>query len=272
MSAQTTTKLILNSSQRTSGKPECCSFILKQPGIRAEAFEVLKVEIPHSFYNITDANNQIDWEDDTGTSQVSTLTNGNYSTDELLTHISNVMTADTLADTGTATYTASKDANTKKITITNNLLANFEIHWSTNDITQQLARDLGYFETPSAEDRGQPAVVDLTGAATYTANNQYWIGTPKNINIKSNLSGYALKQPAITVLKGGGVFNILDQMLVPTVAGEITVYEPYKSIINKMNSNTIFELNFELLDSEFNKLDLNGREWSIVILLHNVLI
>lgn len=267
-----TTKLILNSSQRSSGTPQKCSYTLKNPGIRAKAYEVLKIEIPHSFYNITDNNNKIFWTDDTSTAQESTLTNGNYSIDELLTHIASVMTTDTLADTGTASYLVTKDDNTNKITITNNLAANFSIEWSTNSITQQLAYDLGFFPTPSSEDTGRPTIIDLTGTNSYTANNQYWIGTPKNINVKSNLAQMAIKQPSITILKDGGIFNILDQILVPTVAGEITTYEPQRSIVVPMSEQTIFELNFELLDDDFNCLDLNGREWSIVILLHGLII
>lgn len=265
-----TTKLILNSNQRTSGKSHCCTFILQNPGIRAKAYEVLKVEVPHSFYNITAANDTIEWTDDTASALTSTLTHGNYSTDELLTHIGTVMTADTIAGGGTASYTMTKNTITKKITVTNNLGANFSIEWGTNAVTKQLAWDLGFFPTPSQEDRGKPDPITLTGAGTYTSNNQYWIGTPKNINIKSNLAQLSRSPPAITVMKGGGVFSILDQMLVSTTAGEITVYEPAKTVKVPISNNMIFDLTFELLDGDFNGLDLNGRDWSIVLLMHDL--
>lgn len=265
-----TTKLILNSAQRTYGKSHCCGYVLKNPGIRADAYELLKVEVPHTFYNITDANNSIEWTDDTATALTTTLTNGNYSTSELLTHIGAAMTASTLAATGTASYTMTKGDNSNKITTTNNLLQNFSIEWGTNAITKQLACDLGYFPTQSQEDRGKPVPITLSGANSYTAANQYWIGTPKNINIKSNLSQMSLRPPAITVNKNGGVFNILDQMLVQTVAGEITVYEPSARVKVPINTNMIFDINFELLDGDFNALDLNGRDWSITLLLHNL--
>lgn len=262
----TQTKIILNSANRTSGTAHKCRFVLKNPGIRAKNFYVSKIEIPHSFYNITNRNNKIYWTDDTSTAQISTLTNGNYTIDELLTHIGSVMTTDTLADTGTATYSASKNINTKKITITNNLLANFSIEWGTNDTTKQLAYDLGFYPTPSAEDTGRPTPITLSGAATYTANNSYWIGSPKNILISSNLANRAFKPACVSLAKGGGTSNILEQLLVDSVAGQITTREFINPISVPINpSNTIFDLDFELLDQEFNSLDLNGREWSIHI-------
>ena len=72
------TKLILNSANRTTGKPHCCTFILKSPGINATSYRVKKIEIPHSFYNITNLNNKLDWDDDTATNFISTLTNGKF--------------------------------------------------------------------------------------------------------------------------------------------------------------------------------------------------
>jgi hypothetical protein len=263
----TTTKLILNSANRSSGKPHCCRFVLKNPGLKAVSYQVKKVEIPHSFYNITDRNNVINWDDDTGTNQISTLTNGNYTVDELLTHVGAVMTADTLADTGTASYTLSKDVNTKKISITNNLLANFDINWGATEVTKQLAYDLGFYPTPSAEDQGRPEPVAVNAQSTHTANNSYWIGAPKNILIKSSLANRAFKPACTTLAKGGGVVDILEQVLVDTVAGEITTKEFINPVRVPINPhNTIFELDFELLDQDLNLLDLNGREWSIQIL------
>jgi hypothetical protein len=265
-----TTKLVLNTAVRTSGKSHCCSFILPNPGIRFSAYEVVKIEIPHSFYNITDANNIIEWVDDTTTSLTSTLTNGNYSTDELLTHIGAVMTASTLAATGTASYSATRDTITDKISFTNNLLANFDINWSTSAITQRLATDLGFFPTPSQEDRGKPTPVDTTGASTHTANNVYWVGKPKNINIKSNLAQLSKAQPSFVVQKGGGSFNILEQILVPTVSGEITTWEPRRPVVVPIRDKLIFEITLELLDENFDLLDLNGQDWNVTLLLHNL--
>lgn len=262
-----TTKLILNSAQRTSGTSHKCSYTLTNPGIRADAYEVLKIEIPHSFYNITDANNTIAWVDELSASLTTTLTNGNYSTTELLTHIAAEMNSDA---TGVAVYTVTTNNNTKKIFIANDTVANFSINWATNDVTKQLAWDLGFYPTQTDEDRGRQDPVNLTGAATYTSSNQYWIGTPKNINIKSNLAQMARRPAAFTVMKGGGVFNILDQMLVTTVAGEITVYEPSKTVKVPISNNMIFEITFELLDNDFEPLDLNGRDWSISLLMHNL--
>lgn len=263
----TTTKLILNSANRTYGKPHSCTFVLKGTGIHATSYQVKKIEIPHSFYNITDLNNKIYWTDDTSTAQISTLTNGNYSIDDLLTHIGNVMTTDTLADTGTASYTATRNNTTKKITFTNNLLANFSIEWGTNSITKKLAYDLGFYPSPSSEDFGRPDPVTVSGSSSYTGNNSYWIGTPKNILIKSNLGNRAFKAPCVTLAKGGGTSNILEQVLVNTIAGEITTQEFINPVKVPMTPhNALYEISLELVDEDFNILDLNGREWSIQIL------
>lgn len=265
-----TTKLILNTAERTSGKSHCCSFILANPGIQFSAYETVKIEIPHSFYNITTANNIINWDDDTATNQITTLTPGNYSTDELLTHIGAVMTADTLADTGTASYSASRNTITDKITITNNLLQNFDINWSTNAVTKQLAIDLGFFPIPTQEDRGKPVPIDVNASSAHVANNVYWVGKPKNINIKSNLAQLSKAQPSFVVQKGGGSFNILEQILVPTVSGEITTWEPTRPVVVPIRDKLIFEITLELLDENFDLLDLNGQDFNVTLLLHNL--
>lgn len=262
----TTTKLILNSANRSGGTPHKCRFVLRSPGLNATSYQVKKIEIPHSFYNITNLNNTIVWTDDAANDITSTLTNGNYSIDELLTHIGNVMTTDTLANGGTASYTATKDTNTKKITITNNLGANFDIDWATNSITQQLAYDLGFYPTPSDEDTTRPTPVNVSATSSHLANNSYWIGSPKNILIKSSLASRAFKPACNTLAKGGGQIAILEQLLVNTVAGEITTQEFVNPDKVQMTAhNTLYELDFELLDQDLNPLDLNGREWSIHI-------
>ena len=264
-----TKRLTINSKDRTFGTSSNFRKIFTQPGIRARAYQVLKIEIPHTFFNITSNNDTLYWTDDTSTAQVSSLTHGNYTTTEFLDHLGTVMTTDTLADTGTATYTASVNTITGKITITNNLLANFSIEWSTDTVSQRLAYDLGFTPVQNIGDVGAPVVVDSTGAATYTANNTYWIGVPKNINIKSNLTRYALTNSNVATARGGGTFDILEQVLVNTVEGDITVYEPQYPIIVPMSLNNIFELDFQLLDSEYNGLDLNGRDWNIIINFHD---
>lgn len=264
------TQLILNSSQRTSGTPQNPTWVLRNPGIRMDAYEVHRVNISHSFYNITQNNNVIYWTDDTSTAQVSTLTVGNYSIDELLMHIGDVMTADTLADTGTASYSATKNTNSNKITITNNLLANFSIEWSTDAVSKQLACDLGFFPTPHIEDRNKPDPIDLTGDSAYTANNAYWVGRPRTINIKSNLAQMGIRPACNSVLKDGGLFNILTQVLVPTVSGEIITYNADYRVKVPVSGNMIFEITMELLDEQFKQLDLNGIDWQIILLCHNL--
>lgn len=259
----TTTKLILNSANRTSGTPEKCRYILRSPGIQAISYQVKKVEIPHSFYNITNNNNIINWNDNAGINITSTLTNGNYSVDELLTHMGTVMTS---GSTGAETYTASKNSITKKLSITNNLGITFSIDWSATDETKQLAYDLGYYPTPHIEDNGRPLPIGITGQSTHSANNSYWIGAPKNILIKSNLANRAKKPACNTLAKGGGSSNILEQVLVNTVSGQITTVEFINPTVVPIRSNlSIYDIDFELLDENFELLNLNGMDWSIHI-------
>lgn len=260
-----TTKLILNSANRTSGTSQKCKFVLRTPGILATSYQVKKIEVPHSFYNITNLNNKIVWVDDAANSLTTTLTNGNYSISDLLTHIGTVMTASTVGAGGTASYSLTADNNTKKITITNNLLANFSIDFGASNITKQLAYDLGFFPTPTQQDCCRPTPIELTGSNAYTANNVYWIGSPKNILIKSNLASRNYKPACNTLAKNGGQIGILEQLLVNTLSGEITTQEFANPDMIKISPRPIFELDFELLDQELNQLDLNGREWSIHI-------
>jgi hypothetical protein len=262
------TRLIFNSVQRTSGRPAKCNYKLPQPGIRGTGFSIDRIEVPHVFLNVNSLNNTIQWTDDVSNVITSTLTSGNYTIDELMSHMASVMTTATLGNGGTASYLVTLDNGTisNKINITNNLGANFSIEWSTNSVTQQLAYDLGFSPVNADTDIGRPSIVDSTGASSYTANNQFWIGQPKTINIKSSLAQYCLIPPAISVLRNGGRFNIIDQMLVPTVPSEITTYYPNFEKVFPMSLDTVIsEVSFELLDDEFQTLDLQGREWTIVL-------
>lgn len=258
------TRLILDSAQRHSGTSQNCSFVVPSPGIIGRAYEVVRLEIPHTFYNITAANNVINWTTNTPTATVTTIPVGDYSITALMSEIGTQMSADT--DDGLI-YSCSENTVTKKLTITNSGLSNFELNWGTT-ISERFAKMLGFGGVSVNTDIGVPAVPVVTGAATYTGNNVYWVGLPKNLYLKSNIANKSDEPSAMVITPGGGNTNIIHKIQVSTVFGESIIFEPNSVRINKLNNQPITHINFQLLDDNFEEIDLNGNEWGVELLFH----
>lgn len=271
------TKYIFDSGKRYSGTNSDCNFIIPAPILMAKAFEISHMEIPHTFFNINSTNNVIRWQDGMATNQTSTIPAGNYTIDTLLTEIGTQMTADT---SDGLTYTATKNDTTKKITIDNGDPGNFELDWDFSDATLNLAKILGFTLTEGAEEfYGDFGVAGAfpSSSSSYTGSHNYWVGFPRNIYVRSNL-GFKTKEHvsrAITVNSTNSnidqaQYGIIRKIPLNTTYGDTIIDSPQLNteIYQFRSIGQISNVSFELLDDNFNQIDLNGQSWSCELIFH----
>jgi hypothetical protein len=292
-----TTKVIFNSAKRYAGTNQEPRFILPNVGIPAKSCYVSKISIPHTFYNIGTRsdpnytwgpnNSKINWIDSIGGVLTSIISQGNYSIDELLAAIGTSMTT---SATDGLTYTATKNTITNKVTITNSGPTNFQLKWSDSTVTfekdsevRNLAKMLGFTnqETPDDFFGDDNKINDLSGAATYTGENVYFIGFTKNIYIKSNLISKSREHQSIAyfnnlTLNGGAIIDtgkndVLVQVPVTGTYGDYITHTPQPGYeaITLDNRSSVTEVNFSLEDDNFNILGLNGQPWVCEVVFIN---
>lgn len=270
------TKFIFDSNQRYSGTNTNCTFVIPSPIPLTKSFEISNIEIPHTFYNITSNNNTIRWQDNTPTNNTSTIPAGNYTIDTLLTEIGTQMTADT---SDGLTYTATKNDTTKRITITNSGPSNFNLTWDHNTATLNLAKILGFLLSEGQEEFYGDANISgvfPSASSSYTGGNNYFIAWPRNIYIKSNL-GYKTKEhisKALRISSGtanisSSQYNIIRKIPVETIYGDTIVEKPQLNTeIYQLKSNSVSQIDFQLLDDNLDEIDLHGQSWSIELIFH----
>lgn len=282
-------KYILDSSKRFRGTNQQPVFNLPNSGINANSCYVNMANIPHSFYNISVAqnNNVINWTDNSSSANVSTIPNGNYTIDTLLTEIGTQMSADT---TDGFTYSATKNDTTNKITITHDGGANnFSIEWDTgistsyNQPSYNLAKILGFTGTEQIEDffGDNNNINVLSGASSFTGNNVYWLGFPKNLYIKCNIakksrqyeSSAYTNEPDATggFVLNSGLNDILLVVPVNTNPGDNIIWRPLSGpeLIELDPRSNITQVSFTILDDNYNVVALNGISW-IIELVFNI--
>lgn len=264
-------KYIFDSSLRYTGTNNSPKFTIPNVGItEANWFYVNRINIPHTFYNITSLNNQWHWTDNNSADIVSTIPVGNYTIDEILTELGAQMSADT---TDGATYSCSRSARTNKVSITNTSGATFAVRYVFS--SHNLHKLLGFFEAETAEGQfygDSNRIQALPAAVTQTANDTYYAGV-RHIFVKSNIGLQVNNYRSGTI---GSIYksqwsieqgrqDILFHLPVESSYGGVETYElqgpPVKLYLN---NNTLSDITFELLyDEDYLPLDLNGRPWSI---------
>ena len=275
-------KYILNSYNRYSGSSSAPVFQFQQ-AIPASTVYVNKVTISHHWYTIVDSiNDYIVWRDSNSTEIVTYLNPGNYSIDDLCTHIGTQMTADSVGESN-STYTWSNNSVTSKITATSSG-GNWILRPDTSSYVigqdenapAYLLYQLGFFATSTfSGDIGQ--VVTLTGSNTYTANHTHWLN-PLNIHLESSLVNdsndfksrgfYNLPDPidhSYSTLIGQN--NVLVSVPVTTNYGNNLVWQVgNKPEVLTLNRD-ISQISFTLRNSETNlPIDLNGRNFTVELI------
>lgn len=162
------------------------------------SIKVLSVNFPISYYNINSHSYQFSVD---GTPI--TLTQGNYTANELCSHMETVITT----AIGGKTFTCDYDSITGKITIVETSAANFTITW-----TQTIIRDMLGF------------TADKSGASTYTGTNI--------INLRYTQQIYLEFDELVS--ENEGQYNNLN---IPNVSGRYCISLPIGALINDNYAN-----------------------------------
>lgn len=99
-----TDTLILNSKHRTSGTPNFYTYRLSQPIKKIKYLSVESVLMTHAEYTINSYNYRFSFKDNAGTDQYIDMTQGFYTTTELVSHMNDLITASGFTGTYTITY------------------------------------------------------------------------------------------------------------------------------------------------------------------------
>ena len=218
------------------------------PAITAEEDEYMLVsvnsaQIPFSFYNVNDNNNQITGDD--GASFTATLTNGNYNITQLLAEIKTKVNS----QTGTHDITAaSYDSKTNKVTITT--AGNVSFSWKTG--TKTVGKLIGF-------------ITDSASATTsHTSDAQVNTGGEEAVYIRSSLHSINSYES-----RTGGASDILAK--VPNMVSfyGIIHYQPPVNVwkCQLQRGQTLSNFSLSLTDSEHKVLDINGMNFEVSLLV-----
>lgn len=206
--------------------------------------ELLSASIPATYYNITNANNIIVFNEPGGTGLdiTATLTNGAYNAVQLTAHIASVMTT---ASTGAVVYTSTSSTISQHFTITG----------SANNILKfsgaGTCRDVIGFEA-----------VDTTSALTHTGTKAYALDTITQIFIDiaefsqtiSTSSTTGSSHTFVIPVNGTTGYTILYGD-----AGIYGIFQPYETL------KYISTITMSLKDQTGKLLELNGAEWECLL-------
>jgi hypothetical protein len=210
------------------------------------AADISEIRVPKTFYNITAANNKLDFND--GVVRVITVPAGAYDAVSLVTEIQTLMNA--ISTNWVVTY------NPLQFTVTINRTAgtNTLLFGTGVNLAASIARALGF------------AAVDLTGAATYTGPNVVSLQDPEALFIVVNEIG----RSGVT---SGTLLNYTWHVLMSANnSGDEVTYKnqsDYPDII-KIQKRTIKTLTVQLADDQGNNVNLNGADWSFFMMLYTV--
>ena len=234
--------LYINSENRTSGDPENFKLRLNKTISDIHSIHFKACEIPFSYYPVNSSNNLIIFRNNVPSEWHALLTPGNYTGDELATEIQTQMNAQVPG------FTVTYDDKTLKYTWIN-ATTTFEI----NSISTAI-KILGL-------DTTDPGV-----ASSYTSKNCINItGTNHLYIISSKLTQGNELAYADTTQK-----NIYARIPIDVNFGEVL---RYKTEENDSNVSVydgmvdISDVDFQLVDEDFNQMDLNGLNWNMEFVL-----
>lgn len=274
-----TTRLLLDSTFRARGTNEEPGFYIQENSVLSDCFYVNSINIPHAFYNIYGDYATLYWSDVNGP-YVTTIPEGDYTINNLMTALGNAMTAAVALGTG-AVYTVSRDTTTHKITITNNLASVFSLT-SVNVIS--LRRILGFADV--AEDVGSTwGDIDryngtLAGQSSYTAIDTYYL-SKRIVYVSSDIIRNTKDYNSVfyKVNPVSGVPNvryvqsrkdIVAAIPINTAFGEVIKWETGNEVTRYKTVKQLTNINFKLYDEYGTPINLNGRSWSIELVFEKI--
>lgn len=226
----------INSAQRSNGVPENFSVTLAKPLKSARSVLVKSVEIPFTYYVVTTSTNTLVFNG--GGVKTVTIAVGNYSGNTLATAIQTAMNATAFTGT-TVVY---------------------------NDITNKLVfTNLSAFllvlaGTTMAEIIGLSANTLL--ATSTSPQNIVNIAGTNQLYIISNILQGAQNIPLVN----SSILSCLHRVVVdvgPTQFISDKVMAAGANVYKFSGQNDIYEITFQLVDEDFNQIDLNGANWNI---------
>lgn len=215
----------------------------KQYFIRPE-----NIRIPISFYNINSNFNVFNWVTSTTGSVSFTLTQGNYTIDEIIAEIQVQMNALDLN-----TYTITYDDKTQKVNIQSDGVENI------TSISGNGWQVIGFELTQT-----------ITGATNEDGNNVAYTNTAKHFRLVLDniVSGnyYANDENQRTQIQRVGI-----NIPITEIRNEIQFYTNHEGPMIKLSDiSSIREFNVRLVDANNNTVDLNGVPWGCDIVVYEI--
>jgi hypothetical protein len=239
-------ELILNSDYRARGDNNNPEFDF--PNItNIKAYSVQSVVIPETYYCVNSNNNVLTIADTTPSNYDITLTSGNYDISELTTELETQLNASACA----GTFTCSYNINTGKMTYTNSSEA------TTIDSTSSAYTLLG-------------KMMPLTTHVTHTSSQSVDLAGSKMVHIRClGLTSNSRAKTYIALTANGSMTNqdlLLSYPLKLTATYTLTKSDD-ETIRVPCDIQNLSNLTLQLLDDDFNTLDLNGIPFVITIIL-----
>lgn len=236
------TQVFINSKNRTSGSSSSDFKVHLNRRIQnIHSVSVRSIEIPFSWYCINTSNNRISWSS-SGTDYSATLSPGNYTADELAIELQNKMNAQL------AGFIVTYEDKTLKYTFSHN---------STSFV-------INYAESTCNLLIGLIIVAPDSAGLSWTSQNVIQITGSNLLFLESNVlsSGRALSH------SDEEERPIFLKVPVNQNAGSIVTRESKDDDVLIFNSQFgISEIDFRLVDDEYNLVDLNGLDWSLELLV-----
>lgn len=250
--------------------PHTFSLELENPFTNVYAVRVVSASIPNTQYLINNTNNRIHFrefnsQETSGTYTTASLTNGNYSITDLLTHIQTQMNA-----VSTSTITLSVNNTTRKITITSDGsgVERFDLVFTLgNEIMADGSTSPVYIDKTVGPILGfYPS--NRTGALTYTSNGLYnlypFYYCLLKIDQLHNFMG----------VRNTSINGSLTEIPLTSSAFEYTTFSGMSDNlavhILKLPINRLEKLTFRLLNYDGSSFDTNGFDWSIKLYIYRL--
>ena len=246
-----------NSESRTSGTLSQPVFLLEDPIADALGFRIHNVQIPHTYYNITTANNHLRLEDAvSATTYIVTLTPGNYSASSLATALQTAINAAATTASGSPNFTVTYSATTHKYTLANalHLWTLYEYVGDAAGAANSLLVLIG----DTAYDHG------VGGVNSHTFANAANINVDNRITLASSALSRGLRKPATV----GTARERLTLAKIPLAEGFgfVEKWEPTGYTLLFASPQRLYgEIDLRLYDSGGRSLNLNGLGWSMTI-------
>lgn len=241
-------EVYINSADRTSGTSSSNFTITFPYDIEFAEVRLVSARIPHTWYNVNDGNNHIDF-DEGGGELNATVTAGQYTTTQLAAAVKTALEA-----AGALTYTVTFDTSTTfKTTIA--ATGNFSLLFgSGTNKANDLAAVLGFSatDTTSAASAVSDGVYNLNNIG-YILIQSDTLGTSRynNVSCTNTLDNAKSTLAAIRVNTNfGSMQSFSDDIQFPSMA---------------YLAGPIYYFNLKLQYEGGKSLSLNGQEWECIL-------